>query len=277
MPGKGGAPGSKGYGIIGAAAYRAVSIGLKLSRLPLVGPLIDRMAVRKRFKVVTIPVGAAVKSNPAVIPFDAARRLVDSASYIAVTDVCLCRESHSCRDYPIGLGCMFLGKGARKIGLHGRVHAITKEDAVAHLERARTLGLITNVIWSTTEFHAIGADPRSTVELCSCCPCCCLAFKTRKASRAFIDGIAGFGISKVMTPIEDCTRCTNCVHVCPFAAITVDIHSGPHIDPDRCKGCGRCETICRPGVLKIFPVESAARATPLPGTMYLEEFLEMVK
>jgi Pyruvate/2-oxoacid:ferredoxin oxidoreductase delta subunit len=244
--------------------------------------------MQKRFKVVTIPadpaagmvtipVGAAIKSNPAVLPMDAARRLVDSASYIAVTDVCFCRESHSCRDYPVGLGCLFLGKGAKKIGLRGRVHSITKDNALAHLERARTLGLITNVIWSTTEFHAIGADPRSTVELCSCCPCCCLAFKTRKASRAFIDGIAGFGISKVVTPIEECTRCTNCVHVCPFAAITVDIHSGPYIDPGRCKGCGRCETICKPGVLKIFPVEPAARATPLPGTMYLEEFLDMVK
>lgn len=288
MPAKDSAPGGKGYGIIGALTYRAVSMVLKLSRLPLVGPLIDRFAVRKRLRVVTIPatvpagvvtipVGAAIKSNPAVVPFDAARRLVDSASYIAVTDVCFCRESHSCRDYPVGLGCLFLGQGARKIGLHGRVHPITKEDAVAHLERARTLGLITNVIWSTTEFHAIGADPRSTVELCSCCPCCCLAFKTRKASRAFIDGIAGFGISRVVKPVEDCTRCTNCVHVCPFGAITVDIHRGPYIDPGLCKGCGRCETICRPGVLKIFPVESAARATPLPGTMYLEEFLDMVK
>jgi Pyruvate/2-oxoacid:ferredoxin oxidoreductase delta subunit len=276
MPGKDIAPGGKGYGLAGAIAYRAVSLGLKLSRLPLAGAIIDRVAAKKRLKVVTIPVGAALKSNPAVLPFDAARRLIDASSYIAVTDVCMCREAHNCEDYPIGLGCLFLGNGARKMSLHGRVRPISKEDALAHLERGRSLGLITNVIWSRAELHALGADPASTVELCSCCPCCCLAFKTKGASRAFIDGIAGFGIAKVLDP-EDCTRCTNCEHVCPFGAIHVTMHEGPYIDRDRCKGCGRCETACKPRVLKIFPVEPAEQATPLPGTMYLEEFLAMVR
>jgi MinD-like ATPase involved in chromosome partitioning or flagellar assembly len=60
MPGKDGAQQGKGYGIIGAVAYQMVSLGLKLSRMPLAGPLIDRLAARKRLKVVTIPVGAAI-------------------------------------------------------------------------------------------------------------------------------------------------------------------------------------------------------------------------
>jgi Pyruvate/2-oxoacid:ferredoxin oxidoreductase delta subunit len=283
MPGKDLAPGGKGYGLAGAVAYRAVSLGLKLSRLPLAGSLVDRLAVKKRLKVltipsgmVTIPVGAALKSNPAVLPFDAAKRLIEASSYIIVTDVCMCREAHDCREYPAGLGCLFLGPGARKMSLHGRVRSISRDDALAHLERARSLGLITNVIWSSAELHALGADPASTVELCSCCPCCCLAFKTRGASRAFIDGIAGFGVAKAVAP-DDCTRCTNCARACPFGAIRVDMHDGPHVDVERCKGCGRCETACKPRVLKIFPVEPAERATPLPGTMYLEEFFAMVK
>ena len=276
MPGREGDREGKGYGLAGALAYRAVSLGLNLSRLPIVGRLFDRMAARMRLKVVTIPAGAAVKSNPAVLTSDIARQLVASASYIAAANVCLCRESHGCLDYPVGLGCLFLGPGARGISLRGRVRPITKDEALARLEQARSLGLITNVIWSTAEFHAIGADPAGTVELCSCCPCCCLAFKTRKASRAFIDGIAGFGVSRAVAP-DECARCTNCEQACPFGAVRVDMHRGPVIDVERCKGCGRCETACRHGVLKIFPVEPAERATPLPGTMYLEEFLEMVK
>lgn len=287
MPGTGDAPEGKGYGLAGAIAYRAVSLGLKLSRLPLVGPLIDRLAARKRLRVVTvpadpvartvtIPVGAAVKSSPAVLPFDAAKRLIEASSYIAATSVCMCREAHDCRDYPVGLGCLFLGPGARGMSLRGRVHPISKERAIAHVERARALGLVTNLIWSTAELHALGADPASTVELCSCCPCCCLAFKTRKASRAFVDGIAGFGVSKVVAA-EECARCTNCERACPFGAIRVDTHDGPRVDPERCKGCGRCELACRQHVLKIFPIEPAERATPLPGTMYLEEFLAMVR
>ena len=177
--------GSKGYSIIGAVTYRAVSMGLKLSRLPLVGPLIDRVAVRKRLKVVTIPatgpagivafpVGSAIKSDPAVIPLDAARRLVDSALISAVTDVCLCRESHGCRDLPDRARVLFLGKGAKKIGLHGRVHLSTKEDAVAHLGKGPHPRPDHGRHLVHDRFHAIGADPRSTVELCSCCPCCCL-------------------------------------------------------------------------------------------------------
>ena len=102
------------------------------------------MADRKRLKVVTIPVGAALKSNPAVLPFDAAKRLIEASSYIAVTDTCLCRESHRCEDYPVGLGCLFLGQGARTMSLHGRIHPITRDGALAHLERAGPSA------WSTT-------------------------------------------------------------------------------------------------------------------------------
>jgi Pyruvate/2-oxoacid:ferredoxin oxidoreductase delta subunit len=283
MPGKDMAPGGKGYGIAGRIAYGAASIGLGLSKLPVAGALVSRVAAKKRFKVLTIPTGivtipvdATLRSNPAVLPFDAARQLVEAAVCIVVTDTCLCRESHRCEDYPVGLGCLFLGEGARAMSLHGRVRPIKREDALAHLDRARALGLVNNLIWSTTELRALGAEPSRTVELCSCCPCCCLAFKTRNASRAFVDGIAGFGVAKVMAP-EDCTRCTNCVRACPFGAIRVDMRDGPHVDTGRCKGCGRCETACKPRVLKIFPAEPAGGATPLPGTVYFEEFLAMVR
>lgn len=276
MAGKGDAPGGKGYGLVGHIAYGAARLGLKLSRLPVAGRLVDRFAARKRLKVVTIPVGTAIKENPAVLPYDAARQLIEAASFIVVTETCLCRDSHHCENYPVDLGCLFLGEGARKMSLHGLVRPISKEAALAHVERARALGLVNNLIWSTVELNALGADPVRTVELCSCCPCCCLAFKTRHASRAFVDGIAGFGLARVLDP-EDCTRCTNCEQACPFDAIHVTMHEGPYVDPGRCKGCGRCETVCRPGALKIFPVEPAGRATPLPGTMYLEEFFEMVR
>jgi|AGTN01.2.fsa_nt_gi Dissimilatory sulfite reductase (desulfoviridin), alpha and beta subunits len=276
MPGKDMAAGGKGYGVAGAIAYHMVRMGLKLSRLSLAGALINRFAARKRLKVVTIPVDAAINRNPAILPFDAAKRLIEASSYIAATDVCMCREAHGCREYPVDLGCLFLGPGARNMSLHGRIHPISKDEALAHLERARSFGLVSNVIWSRAELRALGADPATTVELCSCCPCCCLAFKTKDASRAFLDGITGLGVAKVVTP-DECTRCTNCVPACPFGAIRIDMSAGPLIDTGRCKGCGRCESACKPRALKIFSVEPAGGTMPLPGTMYLEEFLEMVR
>lgn len=276
MAGKDPAPGLKRYGFIGKAMYAVVGLGMRLSGLPVLGRAIDLIAARCRLKVVTVPVGATFTRSPAVLHIEAAKQLVEASSYIVRTNTCVCRESQHCRDYPDDLGCLFLGTGARKMSLHGRVHPITKEAALAHLDRAKELGLITNVIWSSVELTALGVDPSHTVELCSCCPCCCLAFKTRHASLAFLDGIAGFGVAQV-TSVDDCTRCTNCVHACPFKAITVDMQYGPTIDARRCKGCGRCEAVCGPRALEIVPFEPEKSATPLPGTMYLTEFLEKVK
>ena len=208
--------------------------------------------------------------------YDAAKQLVEASSHIVRTDTCVCRDARDCRDYPIDLGCLFLGKGAIKMSLHGRVHPVTKEEALAHLDRAHRLGLVNNTIWSSVELSALGVDPAHSVELCSCCPCCCLAFKTKHASHAFLDGIAGFGVSQVVSR-DDCTRCTNCMPACPFDAIKVDLREGPMIDELRCKGCGRCVAVCRPDALKIVPFEPTGNSTPVPGTMYLEEFLEKVR
>jgi len=245
--------------------------------LPLVGRLADLAASGHKLKVMTVPVGAKLDRSPAmVLHLDAAKQLIEASSHIVRTDTCVCRDSHNCPDYPIDLGCLFLGQGARKMSLHGRVRPITKEEAFAHLERAQKLGLVNNVIWSSVELAALGVDPTHSVELCSCCPCCCLAFKTRHASPAFLNGIAGFGVAHIDNP-DDCRRCTNCEKACPFHAIRIDTHDGPTIDGRRCKGCGLCVASCHHGVLKIEPFKPARDATPLPGTAYLEDFLEKVR
>ena len=276
MAGKDAAQRVKGYGTIGEVMYLTAAIGLRLSALPVIGRVVDLIASGRRLKVVTVPVGTIFYRSPAVLHIDAAKQLVESSSYIVRTNTCMCRESKHCKEYPVDLGCLFLGDGARKMSLHGRVQPVTKEEALAHLDRASELGLITNVIWSSLELTALGVDPGHTVELCSCCPCCCLAFKTRNASLAFLDGIAGFGVSHVLDK-DDCTRCTNCVSACPFRAIQVDLRDGPSVDERRCKGCGRCVAVCGPAALKIVPFEYVKSSTPLPGTLYLEEFLEKVR
>jgi len=277
MSDKDAAPQPKRYGLAGNIVYSMASFGLRLSGMPIIGWIIDLAASRRRLKVVTVPVGARFDRSPmAVLHYDAAKQLVEASSHILRTDTCVCRDARNCKDYPVDLGCLFLGQGARKMSLHGRAHPITKEEALAHLDRARRLGLINNAIWSSVELSALRVDPAHTVELCSCCPCCCLAFKTKHASHTFLDGIAGFGVSRVAS-LDKCTRCTNCVPACPFDAIKVDLREGPVIDGLRCKGCGRCVTVCRPEALKIVPFEPSRNSTPAPGTIYLEEFLEKVR
>jgi UDP-glucose 4-epimerase len=263
-----------------AIAYRVAILFFSLSRLPVVGRLFEAPVAARRFTVVTVPVNAKLRETSAILPFDMIRQLVDSAAYVAIAEHCICREAHNCKDYPSSPGCVYLGEGARSIKY--RTRQATKQEAVEWLDRARSLGLVTNVVWSSVEFEALGANPSRTVEICSCCPCCCLMFKTRDASKAYSDNILGFGTAHVMSP-DSCTRCTNCEAACPFKAVRVDMHGGPAVDATRCKGCGRCADACRAGVLKVLPNENHGAVTDAYGHStpnareLVERFLDMVK
>gem|GEM_PF-2699107 len=265
--------------VYGAAYYIAI-LFLRISKMPLIGKPFEAFGTRARFNVVTVPIDIKIPETSAIMPFDSIRSLVEAASYVAMADECVCRMAHGCKDYPISPGCVYLGEGARTIKYKCR--EASKEEALAWLEKSRSLGLVSNVIWSSVEFKFLGADAGRTIEICSCCPCCCLMFKTRNASKAYMDNILGFGTCRAVN-VDDCARCTNCERACPFKAIHVDIHAGPVIDGSRCKGCGRCETVCRSKVLKVFPAEAGGdfsnaceRSTP-NAAEYMERFLAMVR
>ncbi|HTX43109.1 MAG TPA: 4Fe-4S binding protein [Methanocella sp.] len=266
--------------IVYGAAYYTALFFLGLSRLPIIGRPFTALGSGARLKVVTIPVGLTLQGTSAILPLDSVTRLVEAASYVAIADTCLCRQSRQCKDYPVTPGCIYLGEGARAIRYNMR--SATGEEARAWLEKARSMGLVTNVIWSSVELEALGADASRTVEVCACCPCCCLMFKTRGASKAYMDNILGFGVCRVVDA-DACARCTNCERACPFKAIRVDPHAGPGVDEARCKGCGRCEAVCRAKVLKVFPIPdkrdlcaSSSPSTP-NAAEYMERFLAMVR
>jgi Pyruvate/2-oxoacid:ferredoxin oxidoreductase delta subunit len=266
--------------IVYGAAYHTAVFFLELSRIPVIGRPFEALGAGARLKVVTIPVGLTIQGTSAILPFDSVARLVEAASYVAIADTCLCRQAHQCKDYPAAPGCIYLGEGARSIRYKAR--QATRQEALGWLKEARSMGLVTNVIWSSVEFKAIGADVNRTIEVCSCCPCCCLMFKARDASKAYMDNILGFGVCRV-TDADACARCTNCERACPFKAIHVDLHEGPSIDETRCKGCGRCEAVCRAKVLKVFPkggqgdiTYTREHSTPNVDDM-MERFLAMIR
>lgn len=264
--------------IVYVIAYYYMDGVFYLSKAPVLGGFFEYMATRKRLTVVTVPINAKLQDKSAILPFDTVKGLVDNASYVAARDTCLCRSSHDCGGYPKELGCIYLGEGARTIKYNTK--EISKGEALERLERSRSLGLVINLVWSTDEFKLLGADAEKTLEVCSCCPCCCLMFKTRNASKAYTDSILGFGIGKVMNA-EKCVRCRGCERACPFKAITMEMERGPIIDAGRCKGCGRCETACKMGLLKVFPLEEnglnlSGERTPSAGDQ-VDKFMSMVK
>jgi Pyruvate/2-oxoacid:ferredoxin oxidoreductase delta subunit len=281
MPASGERHSSKTMTLLSAIVYRTGLFCIRLSRVPVIGWPVGKIVGGRNLKVITVPMGLKLQSESAILPADAARRLVESASYIAGLNVCICRESHKCKDYPVDDGCMFLGEGARTIR-HTGARELTKEEALGRLDRAKRLGLVNNIIWSSNEMKILGADQKRTVELCSCCPCCCLMFKTRDGSRAFMDSFKGFGVCKVVNA-DECTHCTNCERACPFRAIRASRQSEPYIDVSICKGCGRCEMACKHEVLKVFPLYNQTPHEQESGvhtpdtTDDLNRFLAMVR
>ena len=224
----------------------------------------------------SIPVGLRLKTHPVVLPTDLAERVVRKSSYLSLAKTCVCRVEHSCQNYPAGLGCLYLGDGAKGIVTRGNAVEVTVDQALEVVRQARAMGLVHLVLWTSGELRSLGADASKALELCSCCPCCCINRRIGDGERAYVDGITGLGIAR---PDGDCTFCGDCVLSCLFNALVID-EDGPTVNPDRCKSCGRCETACRHGVLKVYELEHVPSYDcgweMIPAEAYLDQIKKIV-
>lgn len=218
-----------------------------------------------------------IRSIPVILTTEIAMDLVRSASYIARAQVCPCRESRHCQEYPAAFGCLYLGDGAKGITARGNAREITPDDAVDHVNKAFDTGLVHMILWTSAELRALGADAGRALELCSCCPCCCITRRTGEGMNAYIDGIVGLGVARAE---GECSACGECDRVCPLGAIFIT-GDGPAINADRCKGCGRCARACKSGVLKVYPLEMVPSYSGswdlVPAENYLNEFLKIIR
>jgi len=126
---------------------------------------------------------------------------------------------------------------------------VTREEALAHLERSRRAGL----------FHLVGRNKLDTVWLgvgpgtrlltvCNCCPCCCLwrilpDVTDRIASR--VTGIPGLRVEVG----GECAGCGTCEETCYVKAITT--RGGRAEISDSCRGCGQCAVVCPEGAITV--------------------------
>lgn len=186
------------------------------------------------------------KTQSVVMPVDIMKNTVRNASYIAKMNRCICRDAQDCKTYPHDLGCLFVGPGAkvlveRKIG-----KKISVDEALEHIEKGVSLGLIGQSLWIEVEQYIWGIkdeDMHRFLELCFCCPCCCTALKiaknsTRDVKRRFRS--AGW---KAIINNDKCTECGACVPVCPVDAIKEETGKIV-INTEFCMGCGLCATKC---------------------------------
>lgn len=212
-----------------------------------------------------------------VLTPDIARELIEEAAYISLAPLCPCRNERKCANYPATHGCLYLGEGARGIVARGNAAEIDRHEAAGHLRRAAESGLVPMILWTSAELRELGADASRALELCSCCPCCCISRRTGDGMKAYVDGITGLGISRAE---GDCTACGECERACPLGAITI-LEDGPAVNSDRCKGCGRCARVCRQGVLQVYPLEMVPSFSGgwqmIPARDFVYEILKTIK
>ena len=176
------------------------------------------------------------------VPSTVVEHFIKQSSFRFIMDFCICRESMSCKNYPIELGCLFMGDAARKIPKDlGR--SVSIEEALEHVKQCRESGLV----------HLIGRDKLDEtwlgvgssiplVTVCSCCECCCLW-----RMRPFLEDSLSSTIKRMpginISVNSNCTGCGTCTETICFID-NISIKDGKAFIGDECVVCGRCSEIC---------------------------------
>ena len=233
----------------------------KMTHLPLFGNLIDRLLfdgddVLFLPKDQTISINQRLETEGSqVLPSQVLHHFIEKSNYHWIMDFCICRAGDKCRDYPIELGCLFLGEAV--LGINPKLgRRVTRQQAHEHVRKCREAGLV----------HLIGRNKLDTIWLnirpkeklltiCSCCPCCCLWRILPE-----LDDEIGHKVTRMpgasVRVTEGCTGCGSCTDdVCFVNALQLHHHKA-RINPDVCRGCGRCVEVCPEGAIEIVIEEA---------------------
>jgi len=207
-----------------------------------------------------------------ILPSQIIEHFIEQASDIWIMNKCICRDAEECKDYPIDLGCIFLGKAVLQISPKlGRL--ATKEEALAHLERAHEAGLVNLIGRNRIDNVWLGAGPHGKLlTICHCCPCCCLWRVLPELHPEIGSNVTKMpGVTvKVTDRCVGCGACTRAVHGHPVCFVdAIRLVEERAIIGDACRGCGRCVEICPQHAIELhvedstFLEQTIARIAPL--------------
>ncbi len=193
-----------------------------------------------------------------VLPSILVERFINEANYHWVMDNCICRQASHCKDYPVGLGCLFLGEAA--LGINPALgRRVTREEALEHARKCREAGLIHLIGRNKLDSVWLGVGPgNKLLTICNCCPCCCLWKMLPVVSEDIGATVKKMpGVSVRVT--DSCNGCGICAEgVCFVNAISMV--NGSAVLGNACRGCGRCALACP---LDAILVECSAGAVDL--------------
>jgi ferredoxin len=220
----------------------------RLTHIPLIARIVDRLLFEGDDIIYlpqdrVIPVNQAL-DNPGemILPSQVVEHFIEETDFHWIMNACICRDSIKCEDYPIDLGCLFLGQAA--MGINPRLgRRVTKEEALEHTRRCREAGLVHLVGRNKLDTVWLGVGPgNKLLTVCHCCPCCCLWRVLPHIAPQIGAKIARMpGVEVTVT--DRCAGCGTCTQgVCFVDAIHL-VNNQALID-DACRGCGRCVDAC---------------------------------
>lgn len=237
----------------------------RLSRIPVFGSVLKYLVMiapeRKKFSrgiILNLNVDLTDEAQNVIMPIDIMKKAMAESSYRAALTHCICRDLRDCKNFPHDLGCIFAGEGARVIVERDIGREITVKEALDHIDRAASLGLIGHTLWIEVEQYFWGIkneDMHRFLEFCFCCPCCCTALEVVKnvgpdVKRRFRS--VGW---KARIDRHTCDNCGICVTLCPMDAID-ETPEGKTIDEAKCLGCGICASRCKQSSITLHLIDA---------------------
>jgi len=226
------------------------------TRVPILGDIAERYFFDGD-DLMYLPKNRVIQINQSVQPVDemvlpseVVDHFIERANYHWIMNTCLCRDADNCREYPIDLGCLFLGEATLDINPQLGRH-VTKEEALEHVRRCREAGLVHLIGRNKLDTMWLGVGPgERLLTICNCCPCCCLWRVLPHIAPRIGDKISR--MPGVTVEVNDhCVGCGVCTQdVCFVDAI--QLVDGRAVISQACRGCGRCVSVCPQEAIKIY-------------------------
>ena len=243
-------------------AFPSRSLAARATHAPFLGRFIDRWLFDGDH-LIYLPKDDALRTDaviqidePVVLPEDmvvpsrVVEHFIKQAGTHWIMNSCICRDASHCEDYPVDLGCLFLGEAAS--GINPRLgRPVTQEEALEHVQRCREAGLVHLIGRNKLDTIWLGVGPGDKLlTICNCCPCCCLWRMLPHLSPqigAKITGMPGVTVSVC----EECVGCGTCTEGICFAD-AIRLEGDRAVIDDACRGCGRCVEVCPQGAIKLW-------------------------